>query len=195
MIVHGHVVVGEQRMNVPGYHVLRAEEEMIAYHPSSPYNDPNHEMRQEMERRRETIDGEGGPEEGIGMVREQSTQKAFVEQIKSDEAKLPTTEDTVPEAEAEELRPPAEMDLHELKSALRRRGDRMQGQVGHRTGGAFGLTGFGRCFDAPRHQQRLELHTAWLMSSHWVSFHGQVGRLATGDFSQMVRHQNAHHKE
>jgi len=105
MIVHGHVVVGEQRMNVPGYHVLRAEEEMIAYHPSSPYNDPNHEMRQEMERRRETIDGEGGPEEGIGMVREQSTQKAFVEQIKSDEAKLPTTEDTVPEAEAEEPAP------------------------------------------------------------------------------------------
>ena len=42
IIVHGHIVLGNQRMNVPGYHVLRHEEAEIAYHPTSKFNNPDH---------------------------------------------------------------------------------------------------------------------------------------------------------
>ncbi len=62
MIVHGHIVLGSQRMNVPGYHVLRDEESEIAYHPTSNFNDPNHAIRQEMDRRRQTVGAEDNSE-------------------------------------------------------------------------------------------------------------------------------------
>jgi small subunit ribosomal protein S4 len=97
MIVHGHISIGEQRMTVPGYHVLREEEETIGFHHLSTYNDPNHAVRIEMDKRREMQGGEG-PEDAIGVVREESSKQAFVEQIKADEATLPSAEDTIPAA-------------------------------------------------------------------------------------------------
>ena len=103
MIVHGHIVIGEQRMTVPGYHILRAEEEMIDYQRSSVYNDPEHAVRKEMERRRE-VTGEDGPEDAIGVVREESSKEEFIEQIKTDESKLPTTESTISEAAPAEVK-------------------------------------------------------------------------------------------
>jgi len=77
MIVHGHIVLGKQRMNVPGYHVLREEESEIAYHPTSNFNDPNHAVRQEMDRRRQTVGGDDAE---------------TIEQIKADEAATKATE-------------------------------------------------------------------------------------------------------
>ena len=87
MIVHGHIVLGNQKMNVPGYHVLRNQEADIAYHPSSNFNDPNHVIRQEMDRRRQTVGGEESAEV-TQQVRDAHTDEEFIEQIKADEAAL-----------------------------------------------------------------------------------------------------------
>ena len=87
MIVHGHIVLGSQKMNVPGYHVLRNEEAEIAYHPSSNFNDPNHVIRQEMDRRRQTVGGEESAEV-TQQVRDAHTDEEFIEQIKADEAAM-----------------------------------------------------------------------------------------------------------
>lgn len=87
MIVHGHIVLGNQKMNVPGYHVLRNQEADIAYHPSSNFNDPNHVIRQEMDRRRQTVGGEESAEV-TQQVRDAHTDEEFIEQIKADEAAM-----------------------------------------------------------------------------------------------------------
>ena len=87
MIVHGHIVLGSQKMNVPGYHVLRNEEAEIAYHPSSNFNDPNHVIRQEMDRRRQTVGGEESADT-TQQVRDAHTDEEFIEQIKADEVAM-----------------------------------------------------------------------------------------------------------
>ena len=87
MIVHGHIVLGNQKMNVPGYHVLRNQEADIAYHPNSNFNDPNHVIRQEMDRRRQTVGGEESAE-ATQQVRDAHTDEEFIEQIKADEAAM-----------------------------------------------------------------------------------------------------------
>ncbi len=91
MIVHGHIVLGNQRLNVPGYHVLREQESEIAYHPSSNFNDPNHVIRQEMDRRRQTVGGEDSVDV-TQQVREAHTDADFIEQIKADEAAMDAAE-------------------------------------------------------------------------------------------------------
>ena len=91
MIVHGHIVLGNQRLNVPGYHVLRDQESEIAYHPSSNFNDPNHVIRQEMDRRRQTVGGEDSVDV-TQQVREAHTDADFIEQIKADEAAMDAAE-------------------------------------------------------------------------------------------------------
>ena len=91
MIVHGHIVLGNQKMNVPGYHVLRNQEAEIAYHPNSNFNDPNHAIRQEMDRRRQTV-GEEESAEVTQQVRDAHTDEEFVEQIKADEAAMDATQ-------------------------------------------------------------------------------------------------------
>ena len=35
MIVHGHIAIGDQRMTVPGYKILRQEEEILQYSATS----------------------------------------------------------------------------------------------------------------------------------------------------------------
>ena len=85
IIVHGHIVLGNQRMNVPGYHVLRHEEAEIAYHPTSKFNNPDHSMRQEKERRRQTVGGDAEEDsEPIPDTREWTEKD--VDQIKQDAA-------------------------------------------------------------------------------------------------------------
>ena len=81
MIVHGHIVLGSQRMNVPGYHVLREEESEIAYHPTSNFNDPNHAIRQEMDRRRQTV----GAEDNSEAIAESTDVQAEEDAIDSEE--------------------------------------------------------------------------------------------------------------
>jgi len=49
LIVHGHVCIGEQRMTVPGYHVLKEEEDSLQYSQNSPFVDPEHPFRKDLE--------------------------------------------------------------------------------------------------------------------------------------------------
>ena len=52
LIVHGHICIGKQRMTVPGYHVLKEEEDSLQYTSNSPFADPEHSFRKELETRR-----------------------------------------------------------------------------------------------------------------------------------------------
>ena len=94
LIVHGHISIGDQRMTVPGYHVLREEEDNIQYSTNSPYADPEHQFRKDMEQLRLTMVSEAEEEEAP----ERDEDAEFVEQIKSDSTKAPTVEDTVPKS-------------------------------------------------------------------------------------------------
>ena len=49
LIVHGHICIGDQRMTVPGYHVLKEEEDSLQYSENSPFNDPEHPFRKDLE--------------------------------------------------------------------------------------------------------------------------------------------------
>ena len=42
MITHGHIAIEGRKITSPSYHVVRGEEELISYAPSSPYNDSAH---------------------------------------------------------------------------------------------------------------------------------------------------------
>ena len=70
LIVHGHICIGEQRMTVPGYHVLKEEEELLKYSPNSPFADPEHSFRKELETRRisseDDLEEEASDEEDAG---------------------------------------------------------------------------------------------------------------------------------
>ena len=49
LIVHRHIFIGEQRMTVPGYHVLKEEEDSLQYSHNSPFADPEHPFRKDLE--------------------------------------------------------------------------------------------------------------------------------------------------
>lgn len=89
LIVHGHISIGDQRMTVPGYKILRSEEEELSYSPGSPYTDPQHAFRKEMEERRM-------PGSSPGDQDQPDADAEFVEQIKADAEGAPTIEDTIP---------------------------------------------------------------------------------------------------
>ena len=99
LIVHGHISIGNQRRTVPGYHILREKEDEIQYSTNSPYADPEHQFRKDMEQLRLTMVSESDEEEEVP---ERDADAEFVEKIKSDSAKAPTVEDTVPEKEGGE---------------------------------------------------------------------------------------------
>ena len=63
LIVHGHICIGDQRMTVPGYHVLKEEEDSLQYSENSPFVDPEHPFRKELETLRYQEDGEEEMEE------------------------------------------------------------------------------------------------------------------------------------
>nr|AIF00913.1 ribosomal protein S4 (RP-S4, rpsD) [uncultured marine group II/III euryarchaeote KM3_13_G01] len=63
LLIHGHVVIGDQVMTVPGYILTREEEEGLQYNPNSTISNPEHAMRQEIDQIRagaeyETSDSE-----------------------------------------------------------------------------------------------------------------------------------------
>jgi small subunit ribosomal protein S4 len=49
IIVHGHVAISGRRVNIPGYHVMKAEESSIEYASSSPMTNPDHPVRPKSE--------------------------------------------------------------------------------------------------------------------------------------------------
>ena len=61
LIVHGHICIGDQRMTVPGYHVLKEEEDSLQYSENSPFVDPEHPFRKELE----TLRYQGDDEEEL----------------------------------------------------------------------------------------------------------------------------------
>ena len=63
LIVHGHICIGDQRMTVPGYHVLKEEEDSLQYSENSPFIDPDHPFRKELETLRYQEDDEEELEE------------------------------------------------------------------------------------------------------------------------------------
>ncbi len=93
LIVHGHISIGDQRMTVPGYHVLKHEEDLLQYSSNSKYADPEHKFRKDMEELRLTMISDE-EEEKVEPVREATEE--FIEEIKSKEAGLPGVKDTVP---------------------------------------------------------------------------------------------------
>ena len=91
--MHGHISIGEQKMTVPGYHILKEEEELLQYNSNSPFTDENSIFRQELERFRVVETDE--EEEDYVEVREATEE--FIEKIKADSEDAPTIEDTIPE--------------------------------------------------------------------------------------------------
>ena len=63
LIIHGHICIGDQRMTVPGYHVLKEEEDSLQYSENSPFIDPEHPFRKELETLRYQEDDEEELEE------------------------------------------------------------------------------------------------------------------------------------
>ena len=59
LIVHGHICIGEQRITVPGYHVLKEEEDTLQYSQNSPFADPEHPFRKDLETMRFQEEEEG----------------------------------------------------------------------------------------------------------------------------------------
>ncbi len=49
LLIHGHVVIGEQVMTVPGYILTRDEEAGLQYNPNSVIANSDHAMRQEID--------------------------------------------------------------------------------------------------------------------------------------------------
>ncbi len=93
LIVHGHICIGEQRMTVPGYHVLKQEEDVIQYSTNSPFADSEHQFRKDMEELRLTLvaDDDDGGVEPVRVV-----DPEFVEKVKRAAAASSDTEDSVP---------------------------------------------------------------------------------------------------
>ena len=98
LIMHGHISIGEQKMTVPGYHILKEEEELLQYNSNSPFIDENSIFRQELERFR-VVETDKEEEEHVE-IREATEE--FIEKIKTDSENAPTIEDTIPEEESKE---------------------------------------------------------------------------------------------
>ena len=45
LITHGHIAIGDRRVNIPGYRVTRTEETQIAYYGKSPFTADTHAER------------------------------------------------------------------------------------------------------------------------------------------------------
>ena len=93
LIVHGHISIGDQKMTVPGYHVLKQEEDVIQYSTNSPFTDSEHQFRKDMEELRLTLvaDDDDGGVEPVRVV-----DPEFVEKVKRDAAASSDAEDSVP---------------------------------------------------------------------------------------------------
>ncbi|MCL4331938.1 MAG: 30S ribosomal protein S4 [Thermoplasmatales archaeon] len=57
LIVHGHISIGDRKVTIPGYKVLKMEEESVSYAPNSPLANELHPMRIVGEKR----EGQAGP--------------------------------------------------------------------------------------------------------------------------------------
>jgi ribosomal protein S4 len=49
LIAHGHILVGDHKVTIPGYRITKEEESEIGYTPTSPLNDMTHPARPKSE--------------------------------------------------------------------------------------------------------------------------------------------------
>jgi len=49
LITHGHIAIGDRKVTSPSYQVKITDEETLDYAKSSPYNNPSHPLRRELE--------------------------------------------------------------------------------------------------------------------------------------------------
>jgi ribosomal protein S4 len=94
--MHGHISIGEQKMTVPGYHILKEEEEELQYNFNSPFMNEESDFRKDLERLR-IVETDENDQDDIVEVKEATEE--FVEKIKSDSKNAPTVEDTIPKEE------------------------------------------------------------------------------------------------
>ena len=81
LITHGHICIGDQKVTIPSYSVSREEEDNITYVGSSNLANPNHSIRQDIEKSRSTA--EYGDEEEVETTEE--TEEVEVETKKEGE--------------------------------------------------------------------------------------------------------------
>ena len=48
LIAHGHITIGNRRITIPGYNVLKKEEEQLTYTPKSSFVNEEHALRQSL---------------------------------------------------------------------------------------------------------------------------------------------------
>ncbi len=97
LIMHGHISIGPQKMTVPGYHIMKDEEDALQYNSNSPFMNDNSTFRQELERLR--VVGVDEDSEELDDENPRQATEDFVEKIKSDAAQAPTVEETIPKEE------------------------------------------------------------------------------------------------
>lgn len=81
LITHGHICIGDQKVTIPSYPVSREEEENITYVSRSNLANPNHSIRQDIEKSRSTA--EYGDEDEVETT--EATEEVEVETKKEGE--------------------------------------------------------------------------------------------------------------
>ena len=81
LITHGHICIGDQKVTIPSYQVSREEEENITYVARSNLANPNHSIRQDIEKSRSTA--EYGDEDEVETT--EATEEVEVETKKEGE--------------------------------------------------------------------------------------------------------------
>lgn len=99
LVIHGHIGIGDQKMNVPSYIITRDDENMLTYHHTSPLMDADHPIRKEIEETRAAAEYEEGEDN-------ETPSEEFVAGVVEGAETAPSAEDT--EVEAAETAPPAE---------------------------------------------------------------------------------------
>ena len=94
LIVHGQIVVGEQKVTIPSYKVSRDEEDIITYHPSSALINPEHPIRLAIQDRRDSA--EYGLEEQV----DPEASAEFAAEVVEGAKDAPSADDSVPGGEA-----------------------------------------------------------------------------------------------
>ena len=88
LVTHGHICVGDQKVTIPSYTVSRDEEELIKYHVSSDLNDPEHQIRKNIDGRAPSAEYAVEDEE----VDPEATAE-FATEVKEAAAEAPSAED------------------------------------------------------------------------------------------------------
>jgi len=105
LICHGHILIGDRRVTVPGYLVTKDEEGEVGYSADSPLNDIMHPARPRTDFRSAPIKKEIKPEEAKEEIKEEKPTKEAPNEEKSSE---PEQKEKIPAETAKEEPPEPE---------------------------------------------------------------------------------------